>query len=410
MITNEFKGLVDRLTTPFAEKGGIVTCHPVEGYPLEVKTFLEPVQAGSGEASPDNVRPIAGHTGAKVTRCGKNLLKPYVIDSQYAGFQSSGDGIYTCHLTENTLLPEPFLFKAGQTYTISLTRVSGTGNNPCIVVRNPSGDTEGQRHNYSNPDLPLTFAFDADMEWDIMLQSQSGKGYTTVGDSWAMQVETGSAATAYEPYQGETFYASFGQTVYGGTLDWNTGELTVDRVMVTLDGSQTIYHWPEYNSFGVDAFDSLIARPLGDAIVTEGICDAMTAASATDVFYATGDDIWGISTNASALRFYASRFGTAEEWTAYFAANPVHFVVPAAEPYTIRLTPAQILALKGENNLWSDAGDTEVSGATDPEYLTGTGGGNANITINGTQPDKNGNFIINTLNDVEIAQLQAVMT
>ena len=51
-----------------------------------------------------------------------------------------------------------------------------------------------------------------------------------------------------------------------------------------------------------------------------------------------------------------------------------------------------------------------MQGAIDPEYLTGTGGGNANITINGTQPDENGNFFVNTLNDVEIAQLQAIIT
>lgn len=37
---------------------------------------------------------------------------------------------------------------------------------------------------------------------------------------------------------------------------------------------------------------------------------------------------------------------------------------------------------------------------------TGTG---ANITINGESPDENGNFIINALNDVEIAQLGAVL-
>lgn len=39
----------------------------------------------------------------------------------------------------------------------------------------------------------------------------------------------------------------------------------------------------------------------------------------------------------------------------------------------------------------------------------GGGGGNVNITINGEGPDENGNFIINALNDVEIAQLDATL-
>ena len=40
----------------------------------------------------------------------------------------------------------------------------------------------------------------------------------------------------------------------------------------------------------------------------------------------------------------------------------------------------------------------------------GGGGGNVNITINGDGPDENGNFIINTVSDVEIAQLNAALT
>ena len=41
---------------------------------------------------------------------------------------------------------------------------------------------------------------------------------------------------------------------------------------------------------------------------------------------------------------------------------------------------------------------------------SGGGGGNVNITINGEGPDETGNFIINTVSDVEIAQLNAALT
>lgn len=43
----------------------------------------------------------------------------------------------------------------------------------------------------------------------------------------------------------------------------------------------------------------------------------------------------------------------------------------------------------------------------------GTGGGNGapiSVTINGQPPDENGNFVINTVTDVEVAQLRAVLT
>lgn len=44
-------------------------------------------------------------------------------------------------------------------------------------------------------------------------------------------------------------------------------------------------------------------------------------------------------------------------------------------------------------------------------YGTGGGGGNApaNITINGEKPDANGNFVLNVLNDVEVAELSALI-
>lgn len=40
---------------------------------------------------------------------------------------------------------------------------------------------------------------------------------------------------------------------------------------------------------------------------------------------------------------------------------------------------------------------------------TGSGAGGA-VTINGQRPDENGNFIINTVSDVEVAQLSAALT
>lgn len=49
-------------------------CYPVAGYPLGVKASWEPVQEGSGNPSPENIRPIKGRDSVKVERCGKNLL------------------------------------------------------------------------------------------------------------------------------------------------------------------------------------------------------------------------------------------------------------------------------------------------------------------------------------------------
>lgn len=69
------KHIVDMLCPPMEETGNPVTCYPVAGYPLGVKASWEPTQEGSGEPSPDNIRPISGRDAVKVERCGGNVIE-----------------------------------------------------------------------------------------------------------------------------------------------------------------------------------------------------------------------------------------------------------------------------------------------------------------------------------------------
>lgn len=61
------KKIVDTLCPAFSVSGNPVTCNPVEGYPLGVAVTMEPIQAGTGDPSPENVRPISGRNSVKVT-------------------------------------------------------------------------------------------------------------------------------------------------------------------------------------------------------------------------------------------------------------------------------------------------------------------------------------------------------
>ena len=60
--------IVDTLCPSFSVSGNPVICHPVEDYPLNAVVSLEPKQAGSGDPSPENVRPISGYDGVTVTQ------------------------------------------------------------------------------------------------------------------------------------------------------------------------------------------------------------------------------------------------------------------------------------------------------------------------------------------------------
>lgn len=68
------KHIVDMLCPPLEETGNPVQCYPVQGYPLGCKVSWEPTQEGSGDPSPDNVRPIKGRDSVTVKVTGKNLF------------------------------------------------------------------------------------------------------------------------------------------------------------------------------------------------------------------------------------------------------------------------------------------------------------------------------------------------
>lgn len=61
------KHIVDMLCPPLEASGNPVTCTPVAGYPLGVKATWQPRQAGTGDPSPENIRPITGMDEVTVT-------------------------------------------------------------------------------------------------------------------------------------------------------------------------------------------------------------------------------------------------------------------------------------------------------------------------------------------------------
>lgn len=62
------KHIVDMLCPALEEVGNPVQCYPVPGYPLDIVASWTPTQAGSGDPSPDNIRPITGRGNVTITR------------------------------------------------------------------------------------------------------------------------------------------------------------------------------------------------------------------------------------------------------------------------------------------------------------------------------------------------------
>ena len=342
------KAVADAACAPFEASGSVAECHPVAGYPLEVRSGIEHAQSGSGDPSPSNVRPISGRTGAKLTRCGKNLINLTFAQSGLVIVQNADGTITATNNTGGNLSGARCEFTGilpAGTYTISKNDTSGD----VFLQQNSSED-------YSNNITTHTFDYDGVSYLRILCSNiKDGSSVT-----YKIQLEVGSTATAYEPYQGNTYAADFGQTVYGGTLNWNTGLLTVDRASVQFMPTEI----SAYGSAGYSMLSANNLQPIAASSDFYSVCDRFKRnyvwQTDAEYYYVTNDSVF----------LFSNRWTTLEEAKTWFTDNPTIMVYKLATPQTIQLTPQEIAALEGLNSLYSSTGDTEVAGRADMGWLT----------------------------------------
>ena len=343
------------MTTVTAPVVSVTDAAPLDAE--DVLVNIEPVQAGSGDPSPDNVRPITGWTGAKLTRTGKNLLK--LDESEMVS--NGWDRIF------------PVSLKAG-TYILSCQNQFGTSvkgakvnltdeNDSTVIVTLTAGYTFGDT-TFIGATANITEE-QADKIKNIQFALRAGG--TTYNDiaQGNIQLELGSTATDYEPYQGDTYDIAFpaeAGTVYGGTLDVVNGVLTVDRAMEVLDGDGI---WYDYNPDNYDSYCFVKDKQTKKVGQLLSICNEYKNVS--NAWSTGGNNVFGVfSDHTSLTRWYFTRPTSTFEknvtaWKAWLAENPLHIVYPLATPITYTLTPQQIALLRGNNTLWADTGDTTLT-------------------------------------------------
>lgn len=318
-----------------------------DGVPVKDLTVqIVPVQAGTGDPSPENVRPITGWTVAKVARTGKNL---------YCGTKATGISIiYGGMNNAATVIDEDYTFKPG-TYRLSF-ELEGTSN-PSMFF---STKVNGVWSNPVNRGQVTTFTFTVPEHCEHLEIWAYGGTFTALKN---IQIELGSAtATAYEPSNGETVnvdWTTEAGTVYGGTLDVTSGVLTVDRKLVDLGDR----NWSLLGNTGSRqawvAYFSEIKPPANgstpyDAISSEFKGVSYNASWLPGVFAPTAAS----SATGVAFCVESGKYADASEFKT--AVTGVQFCYAIATPQTYQLTPTEVSTLLGQNNIWADCGDTTV--------------------------------------------------
>lgn len=331
------KHIIDMLCPPLEESGNPVVCYPVAGYPLGVKAKWEPVQEGSGDPSPDNIRPITGRNAVSVARSGKNQVN-------IPDFTLSVD---TNNRTKRVNVNIP----AG-TYTLSLIHTKNTSG---FIVQLHTIHTKNDKLIFST--FPNTFTLENDATYMYFYIKNEEGNLDNISN---IQLELGSTATPYEPYTGSTTSISLSETVYGGEVDAVTGEGQETWKIITIDAKKI-----KFSSYSNDKFWNLPYHTADGAThASKIICSHFITATFSvnepyAFFYTQPDRLKNLFTSINELNDYCA--------AQYAAGTPVQICYTQAEPVPFTATGAQpIPALAGANTVLTDADSATVTGRADP--------------------------------------------
>ena len=303
------KKIVDTLCPPFTETGNPITCNPVENYPLAVAVTMEPIQAGEGDPSPENVRPITGRDEVTVQRSGVNILSLNLSNELVGEVDvNSSDGIVHISGTVNggNLYFTKQLELPVGTYTIFVydTNANSYPYGTTIWVFGDGIATSIDLTSESR--RAIANVTDHAQIIRVYLHFEAVQGGSEINASIGVSVMVGNQDSAYfSPYTGTTATLTLPETIYGGTVEAVTGV-----------GSKTWGYISSYN---------------GESLPGEWISDR---------------DVYSPGTTP-----------TTGAQVAYKLATPEPFQATGNQP---------IPALAGENTVYTDGDSVSVSGRSDP--------------------------------------------
>ena len=323
---------------------------------------LEPIQSGSGDPSPDNVRPITGHTGVSVVRTGANIW-----DEEFKrGYWAFADGNFVVNdywLTTNKIACKPSTYYEASA-SARMTRYQG------FVWYDASGNYISSDADNSNKNIG--FIAESPSNAAFMIFDIAGYPGTT---SPILPTDVSNFEIREVTTIPITFPDAAG-TVYGGTMDLVSGKLSVEWYSETItdvtdfpydnsSGSSSNRYWRVIRKVVNKDTDFYAVTPNGgdsNGLFSWGKWDPSSSAGIRAFAY-----------NSSNVRTISAVFVTTEadirtssglqDWIDSKAENNSYpqITYRLKTPIEYDLTPQEITALLGENNIWSSGSGVEVT-------------------------------------------------
>ena len=349
----------DLLLMGAASSGGSVVQETATGNPLTFLTDLArplksllipftPVQSGTGDPSPQNIRSIIPWDGLSVVQNSENQLEILNIASntfkqgiQFDVMKDSSNKVRAFHIygkadnnnvfqNLNYVSLETLSFEAGEY------EVGGFGIGDGIALRVYSKDANNADVLLYNSEIGNTaFTVPSDYKscW-MRIQITTQDDVDAI--LYPVVVKKGDRITETD--------ISFPSPVYGGEHEAVSGKLMSFYALLTKNTAEMNNNedYPGWKNSGVEnivgtGVNALISNVLTNVSPVSGLSVGANTAYGSDVLYLN--------------KSYFNK--TQSEWKAL--AIDIQILVPLATPQEIQLTPAQITALVGDNTIWSDA-------------------------------------------------------
>lgn len=353
------KQIIDTLCPPLEVTGNPVVCYPVAGYPLGVTVSWEPRQEGTGDPSPDNVRPIAGLDEVRATRAGKNLI-PITADEP-----QTTDGV-TWTVSDGVIHAQGTASPTSR-YVVATNIFLPKG----IYAVNPAENIfyELATDNTVVVQTKTFFTLESDFIGNLQLFVLNG---ATADTDIYPQIELGSTSTAYAPYTGATATLTLPETIYGGELDAVTGVGSEEWAIVTLSSEFLIANLWAYGAVGAQTSPVIYGEiPTANTVVGDIYCTHFKIGKTVpleNLEYWSNSPYFGDRRIAIRNDKWTS-LDDAKTWLDAQAAagTPVQVAYKLATPEPFQATGGQpIPALPGTNTIYTDADSVTVTGRADP--------------------------------------------
>ena len=350
----------EEITAPMAS-----TTVGANGIPMKVSANIAPVQEGSGNPAPDNVRPITGHTGLKILRAGTNFAKLPAGPTTVSGITATPNADGTVHLTGTAT------GNGGPRVTDSIYLIPGNYYVAGAYIAGsyyPRLDGDDGTRKYPNAGQLFTIT----KAQNYYIRQVVSEGATV--DINVEPIITLEQNTVFEPSKMEITEIPFGEdagTVYGGELDLSTGVLTINRASVTYDASSD-ENWKVNTSSHHVFIKSNVDTPKPMSMYADNFALYPHISNCTNVrkynfnemrsaypcisFNDTGRAVIAISNDITEI----------EDAKAWLAEHNIQVVYYLDEPITVQLTPQRIKSLLGVNHVYTDCGDVTVEFPADP--------------------------------------------